>query len=215
MARNGSLEEIGNHRHSYLPGASCQKVEISDAVLCHLCSHSLADTVCRILCGSFKSNDTDIVLMKQLILDAVPPEHLPRRLILMLAQIFLAQAANHQVALANRMPEPRYGSDEDAVSGLIGRALGAETKEDEVELTRRAMNITKKYTVKFDATPREIQDLGGFVAICNKLRVVERHAADDGEGERVCYTVAAVAEDGGKALGRSWRPWNRWFQRHG
>ncbi len=213
MARIGSLEKIGNHRHSYIPGAFCRKVEISDAFLCHLCNRGLADTICRILCGSFKSNDTDIALMKELIRGAAPPANLPRRLILMHAQLLMAAQSNHRVALAKHLPELRYGCDDDALSELIGRALGAGTNKDEIELTRCAMNITKKYRVKFDISPREIHDLGGFVTICNRLRVVERNAIGDGEGEHVCYTLAAVPEDGGKGLLRQWRPWSRWLRR--
>lgn len=210
LVRGGSVDRLKVHRHSYVRDAKLRDVDIADACLLHLCSRGLADILCRVLYDSVKTNPDDIAAMRQLILGPEMPETLPRRLILLHAQTHLARLDDHPNPLAKPLSPLKFGGDSDTLMRLVGRALGANTPEEEIERVREARDFPAKYEVTFTNTPAEIREIGSFVAMCNRLQVVARDVVRDGAGERVRYTVSAVPDESAPVRKkRGWRLFRR------
>lgn len=211
MIRGGSVEKLKVHRHQLVRGARCHDVDLSDAFLAHLCSRGFADIVCRILYGSVKTNDDDIALMREMLIGPSLPDRLPRRLILLHAQILMAQSDEHRVALTSEAPRLRYGCDHETLERLVEDALGGEPGE-RIERMRRAKNLEDEYRVEFVDSPPEIRQLGGFVAMCNRLRVARREQPCEGDEERVRYVVKAFPADAENPRKPQRSRWLRWFR---
>jgi hypothetical protein len=212
MVRSGSVKKLKVHRHKFVRGARCGDVDIADAFLAHLCSRGFADIVCRILYGSVKTNDDDIALMREMLLEPTLPQNLPRRLILLYAQMLMARLDEHRAPLAQEAPRLRYGCDQETLDALVGSALGGDLAE-QAEKTRRAMRLAKEFEVEFADSPEAIRDLGGFVAMCKRLRVARREPIGEGDDERVCYTVAAIPRDAADQPEPERSRWFRWIRR--